>query len=108
MRAIVNPAKAPPKSTKPTATARYIHNVGSSGGTPSSSSAKDLKGNRVGAARKKGRLAMAKSKSFVIERIVGRRATRSCLGPVTALGAPTRGDIVIYDTVGDRSGALAN
>ena len=104
IRAIVNPAKAPPSSTKPTATAKYIHNVGSSAGFPSSSSAKIVMKDRVGAARRKGRLAIAKSKSFVSDSIAGRAAARSFLGAMIAPGVSTRRDIMLKDDAGGERG----
>ena len=72
--AIVKPAKAPPRRTRPTATARYIHNVGLSGGIGgSSSSLRDVKGAPAsGAAPRSGKLVVAKMKSLTPERSNGR------------------------------------
>ena len=74
MRAIVSPAKAPPRSTRPTATNKYIHNVGSSEGIGASSSTKEGYGDHTveGYACAKGTWAIPTSRSLAAERTSGR------------------------------------
>ena len=77
INAIVKPAKAPPKSTSPTATARYIQRVGLSAGiAPSASSLVQMEKGGTGAARIDRKLAIPKMTSFTTERNVGRLTRR--------------------------------
>lgn len=73
MSAIVKPAKAPPSSTRPTATAKYIHNVGLSGGIGGSSSPlRIVKVVSLTGAALSGRLTTPKTNSLKAERNNGR------------------------------------
>lgn len=69
---MVRPAKAPPRRTRPMATARYIQSLGCFGDIGGSASMTTSGDHLVGAARSKGSCAMPTRRSFATDRMAGR------------------------------------
>jgi hypothetical protein len=90
MSAIVKPANAPPRRTRPTATARYTHNVGLCAGNGLGPSDVENDVPLVGNAPKNGRFRRPRMRSFPTEYNAG-------LDKIDADGFPRYAESIIPD-----------